>query len=186
MMIQISRPVRRLLLPVAIAALLASCSTKASECRKLSQSVNEIRPIADQIQQEGKKFEAAAKDAGVKNDLPAFKTAAADSAKAFDGLIGQLSGLISKIQDTSLKDETLVGIKDRYVQNATAINQSFQATSQALTTISKIESSPKGLQELKQAANSLTQTATKMNTLVQEESKLITEFSTYCEVDQKQ
>ncbi len=184
-MIRIPRPIARVALPLAIATVLAGCSTKASECRKLSQAVNEIRPIAEQIQQEGKKFETSAKAAGAKNDLKAFKTAAADSAKAFDGLINQLNGLIGKIQGISLKDETLVGIKDRYVQNATAINESFKSTSQALTTISKIESSPKGLQELQQAANSLTQTASKMNTLVQEESKMVTEFNTYCEVNQK-
>lgn len=180
------RPAVRVFLPFAIAGILASCTpSKVAQCNKLSKGVNEIRPIAEQIQQEGKKFESAAKAAGAKNDLPAFKAAAADSAKAFDSLIAKLDGLIKDIQGIELQDETLISLKDRYVQNATAINQSFKETSQALATISKIDNSTKGLNELQKAANSLTQTASKMNTLVQEESKMVTDFNTYCEVEKK-
>ncbi len=172
--------VRGILL-VAIAATVAGCTpSKVSQCNKLSSSVNKIRPLAEQFQQEGKNFEAGAKAAGAKNDLKAFKTAAANSANTFSGLTKQLDALVQEIQGIDLKDETLVGLKTRYVANATAINASFKDTSTALTTISKIDNSPKGLQQLQQAASSLSQTAGKMNGLVQEESKLVGDFNNYC------
>lgn len=179
------QPLRSLVL-VTIAGALISCTpSKVSQCNKLSNTVNKIRPIAEQFQQEGKNFEAAAKTAGAKNDLKGFKAAASNSANAFNQLISQLDGLVKEIQGVDLKDETLVGLQTRYVQNATAINTAFKDTSTALTTISKIENSPKGLKELESAGKNLSQTAGKMNTLVQEETRLVSDFNSYCEVDKK-
>lgn len=171
----------QILLALALVLSLSACNSKASQCSKLSSAVNKIRPIAGQFQQEGKTFETAAKAAGAKNDLKAFKTAAASSAQGFEGLTGQLDGLIQEIQTLDLKDETLVSLQGRYVENAQAINSAFRETSTALTTISQIDNSPQGLKDLQQAAATLTQTAGKMNTLVQEEGKMVTDFNTYCE-----
>jgi Rad3-related DNA helicase len=169
---------------LAIAVTLASCTeNKASQCNKLSTTVNKIRPIAEKIQQEGKNFETAAKAAGAKNDLKAFKSAASTSASSFTGLIGQLDGLITEIKAIDLKDEKLVQLKERYVQNATSINTAFKDTSTALTSISKSDNSPKGLQDLQKAAGNLTQTASKMNSLVQEETKMVSDFNSYCEAN---
>lgn len=170
----------RILIALAITLTLSACNSKASQCSKLSSAVNKIRPIAGQFQQEGKNFETAAKAAGAKNDLKAFRAAAATSAQGFSGLTGQMDGLIQEIQTLNLKDETLVGLQSRYVENAKAINSAFKETSTALTTISQIDKSPQGLKNLQQAAGTLTQTAGKMNTLVQEEGKMVTEFNAYC------
>jgi chromosome segregation ATPase len=168
-------------LAVAIASSLAACgATKTSQCNSLSSAVNKIRPIAEKIQQEVKSFESAAKTAGAKNDLKAFKEAAAKSSKSFTTLIGQLDGLIQEIQGVELKDEKLVELKKQYVKNATSINTAFKDTSKALDNISKIDNSPKGLQELKQSANILAQNASRMNGLAKEESKMVADFNGYC------
>jgi len=176
-------PAARLLLPLAIAGIAVGCTpSKASQCNKLLEKVNQIRPIAEQFQQEGKSFEAAAKAAGAKNDLKGFKTSAASSANAFNELTGKMDGIIQEIQAVDLKDETLVQLKERYVQNATAVNALFKETTAALTTISQIENSPVGLKQLDQAGRSLTATAGKMNSRVQEENRLVSDFNNYCEV----
>jgi hypothetical protein len=166
---------------LAIALSLSACNSKSSQCSNLSSSINKIRPIAEQFQQQGKNFETAAKAAGAKNDLKAFKDAASSSAKGFGDLTGQMDGLIQEIQSLDLKDETLSGLQRRYVENAQAINSAFKETSTALTSISQIDNSPQGIKNLQQAAGTLTQTAEKMNTLVQEEGKMVTEFNAYCE-----
>ena len=180
-MMNLSHLVARFWLLIAITGLIAGCTpSKVSQCNKLSSNVNKIRPIAEQFQTEGKAFETAAKAAITKNDLKAFKASAASSSEAFDKLINELNGLIKEIQQTNLKDETLVGLRDRYVQNATAINAAFQETSTALATISKVESNPQSLKALQQSITNLNQTATKMRTLVQEENQMVSEFNTYC------
>ncbi|MBF2029526.1 MAG: hypothetical protein IGS48_22665 [Oscillatoriales cyanobacterium C42_A2020_001] len=182
-MTTVFRPAARVLLPLAIAGVAAGCTpSKTSQCNRLLETVNKIRPVAEQFQQEGKSFEAAAKVAGAKNDLKGFKTSAANSANAFSGLTGKMDGIIKEIQSVDLKDETLVQLKDRYVQNATAVNGLFKDTTTALTTISQIENSPTGLKQLDQADRSLTATAGKMNSLVQEENRLVSDFNNYCEV----
>jgi uncharacterized coiled-coil DUF342 family protein len=174
---------RGVVLMILASALVGCAENKASQCNKLSSTVNKIRPIAEKFQQEGKTFETAAKAAGAKNDLKAFKSAASSSAESFTGLITQLDGLITEIKGVDLKDEKLVGLKQRYVDNATAINTAFKDTSTALTSISKIDESPKGLQALQKAAGNLTETASKMNVLVQEETKMVSDFNEYCGVN---
>ncbi|EKQ66608.1 hypothetical protein OsccyDRAFT_4395 [Leptolyngbyaceae cyanobacterium JSC-12] len=182
-MTAVSRLVMRWLFLLAIAGITAGCvPSKAAQCNKLLEKVNKIRPVAEQFQQEGKNFEAAAKAAGAKNDLQGFKTSAAGSARAFNQLAEKMDDIIQEIQAVDLKDETLAQLKDRYVQNATAVNALFKETTTALTTISQIENSPTGLKQLDQAGRSLTATAGKMNSRVQEENQLVSDFNNYCEV----
>ncbi|MDX2230319.1 MAG: hypothetical protein NW220_11820 [Leptolyngbyaceae cyanobacterium bins.349] len=179
------RPVVRGIVIGAIAATLLSCTpSKISQCNRLSETVNKMRPIAEQFQQENKNFEAAAKAASAKNDFNGVKTAAATTANAFKELTGKLDRLIQEIQGMNLQDDTLLGLKNRYVKNATAINTAFKDITTALTTVSTLENSPKGLQDLRTAGNQLTQTASTMNGLIQADTQLVTDFNQYCEVKQ--
>jgi len=176
-------PLVRILLPMAIASTLWSCTpSKVAQCNRLSESVNKMRPIAEQFQQENKTFDAATKAASAKNDFNGVKAAAGNAANAFNTLSGQLDGLIKDVQGVNLQDETLVNLKNRYAQNAIAINTSFREIASALATISQLENSPKGLQDLNAAGRSLNQTASTMNGLIQAETQLVNDFNTYCEV----
>ncbi len=170
----------RILIALVVVLTLAACNSKSSQCGKLSSTINKIRPIADQFQQEGKNFETATKAAGAKNDVNAFKAAATNSAKGFDDLTGQLDGLIQEIQTLQLKDESLVGLQGRYVQNAQAINSTFKDISTALTTIGESNNSAEGVKSRQQAISTLSQTTKKMSSLVQEEGKMVTDFNAYC------
>lgn len=173
----------RLWLPGMAAIALASCTpSKISQCNKLADSVNKMRPIAEQFQQENKTFDAAAKAASAQNDFKGVKTAAGNAANGFNALTQKLDGLIKDIQAINLQDDKLVGLKDRYVQNAVAINASFKDISNALNTISTLENSPQGLQKLNVAGRNLTATAQKMGGLIQSESQLVSDFNQYCEV----
>ncbi|MDX2240474.1 MAG: hypothetical protein NW224_07315 [Leptolyngbyaceae cyanobacterium bins.302] len=175
----------RLGLVGTIALVLSSCTpSKISQCNKLADSVNKMRPIAEEFQQENKNFDAAAKTASAQNNFNGVKTAAGKAANGFNNLTQKLDGLINDIQGVNLQDETLVGLKQRYAQNAIAINASFKEISTALTTISTLENSPKGLQTLNVAGRNLTATAQKMNGLIQSETKLVEDFNQYCEVKQ--
>jgi hypothetical protein len=177
------RFVVRSLAPVAIAVALLGCTpSKVSQCNKLADTVNKMRPIAEQFQQENKNFDAAAKAASARNDFNGVKTAAGNAATAFNGISGKLDGLIQDMQKLNLQDEKLVSLKDRYVQNATAINTSFKDITTALTTVSQLENSPKGLRDLNTAGQSLTATAQKMNGFIQAETQLVADFNQYCEV----
>lgn len=178
-----SRFIARSLVPMAIAATLLGCTpSKVSQCNKLADTVNKMRPIAEQFQQENKNFDAAAKAASARNDFNGVKMAAANAATAFGGITGKLDSLIQDIQKMNLQDEKLVSLKERYAQNATAINASFKEITNALTTVSQLENSPKGLQDLNTAGRSLTTTAQRMSSLIQSETQLVTEFNQYCEV----
>jgi hypothetical protein len=177
--------VKRGLVAIAIVLFLAGCSaSKASQCGKLSDSVNKMRPLAGKFQQEGTTYETAVKAAATKNDFNAFKAASASSATAFNRLIADLDGLIKEIEAIDLKDETLLDLKMRYLQNTSAMNSAFKANSSALTTFSTIESSPKGLKNQQEAAADLTRSAATIQNLVVEEGRLVADFNNYC-VEQK-
>ena len=170
---------------IAIVLALASCSaSKASQCSKLSESVNKMRPLAGKFQQEGKTYEAAVKAAATKSDFNAFKMASATSAAAFNRSIAELDGLIKEIDAIALKDETLLSLKKRYLQNTIAMNSAFKDNSSTLTTFSTIESSPQGLKDQQKAAADLTRSAATIQNLVVEEGRLVADFNNYC-VEQK-
>ena len=166
---------------IAIVLTLASCSaSKASQCSKLSESVNKMRPLAGKFQQEGKTYEAAVKAAATKSDFNAFKMASATSAAAFNRSIAELDGLIKEIDAIALKDETLLSLKKRYLQNTIAMNSAFKDNSSTLTTFSTIESSPQGLKDQQKAAADLTRSAATIQNLVVEEGRLVADFNNYC------
>ncbi|MEX0271836.1 hypothetical protein AB3R30_22185 [Leptolyngbyaceae cyanobacterium UHCC 1019] len=176
---------KRGLVAIAIVVTLAGCSaSKASQCSKLSDSVNKMRPLASNFQQEGKTYEAAVRAAATKNDFNAFKAASASSASAFNRLTADLDRLIKEIEAIDLKDETLLALKTRYLQNTIAMNSAFKGNSSALTTFSTIESSPQGLKDQQKAAAELTQSAAIIQNLVVEEGRLVADFNNYC-VEQK-
>ncbi len=175
----------RRLAAIAIALILASCSaSKSSQCGKLSDSVNKMRPLAGKFQQEGKTYEAAVKAAATKSDFNAFKAASATSATAFNGLVTDLDRLIKEIEAIDLKDETLIALKTRYLQNTIALNSAFKDNSSALTIFSTIESSPQGLKDQQKAAADLTRSAATIQNLVVEEGRLVADFNNYC-IEQK-
>lgn len=177
--------VKRGLVAIAIVLSLAGCSaSKASQCSKLSDSVNKMRPLATNFQQEGKTYEDAVRAAATKNDFNAFKAASASSATAFNSLITDLDSLIKEIEAIDLKDETLIALKMRYLQNTIAMNSAFKGNSSALTTFSTIESSPQGLKDQQKAAAELTRSAATIQNLVVEEGRLVADFNNYC-VEQK-
>ena len=170
---------------IAIVLALAACSaSKASQCSKLSDSVNKMRPLAGKFQQEGKTYEAAVRAAATKSDFNAFKMASATSAAAFNRSIAELDGLIKEIDAIALKDETLLSLKKRYLQNTIAMNSAFKDNSSTLTTFSTIESSPQGLKDQQKAAADLTRSAATIQNLVVEEGRLVADFNNYC-VEQK-
>ncbi|PZV13596.1 MAG: hypothetical protein DCF22_10460 [Leptolyngbya sp.] len=173
------------LVAIAIVVALAGCSaSKASQCSKLSDSVNKMRPLASQFQQAGETYEAAVKAAATKNDFNAFKAASASSANAFNRLIADLDSLIKEIEAIDLKDETLLALKTRYLQNTSAMNSAFKDNSSALTAFSTIESSPQGLKTQQKAATDLTRSAATIQNLVVEEGRLVADFNNYC-IEQK-
>jgi phosphoenolpyruvate-protein kinase (PTS system EI component) len=158
---------------------LAACTnSKAAQCNTLSTAVNKVRPISEQVQQEGKSFTTQATQA--RNDLKAYKTAAAVSANSFNAAVGQFNTVIQDIQAVNLSDETLNGLKQRYVQNATAISTALKETSAALEIISRVDSTPKGLKDSQQAVGQLAKVSTQMKTLTQEESRIVADFNAYC------
>ncbi len=166
---------------IAIVLILAGCSaSKSSQCSKLSDSVNKMRPLAGKFQEEGKIYEAAVRSAAAKSDFNAFKAASATSATAFNRSIADLDGLIKEIDAIDLKDETLLSLKTRYLQNTIAMNSAFKDNSSALTTFSTLESSPQGLKDQQKATGDLTRSATTIQTLVIEEGRLVADFNHYC------
>lgn len=172
-----------LLLGCAIAGTLSSCSTpKVVQCQHLAKVVDQIRPIADQFQQESKRFEVASKAAGAKRDLVAFKAAASQSAVTFKRLVNQLNQLITQIESMTLPDPTLTRLRNRYAKNATATSEAFTGMGTILQRISTIQASPQGATALQKAAKDLSQTATQMNQYVQEEQDVVTELNEYCEL----
>lgn len=176
---------KRGLVAIAIVLALAGCSaSKASQCSKLSDSVNKMRPLAGKFQEEGKTYETAVRAAAAKNDFNAFKAASATSASAFNRSIADLDGLIKEIEAIDLKDETLIALKTRYLQNTIAMNSAFKGNSSALTTFSTIESSPQGLKDQQAAAAELTRSAATIQNLVVEEGRLVADFNNYC-IEQK-
>jgi hypothetical protein len=170
---------------IAIVLTLTGCGiSKASQCRQLSDFVNKLRPLAGKFDQEGKTYEAAVKAAADKNDFTAFKAASASSAAAFSGLSGELEGLIQEIQAIDLKDETLLPLRNRYLENTRALNSVFQTKSNSLKTLSTLENSAQGLDGLQKATANLTQSATAIQRLVVEEVQLVADFNNYC-IEQK-
>ncbi|MBF2029525.1 MAG: hypothetical protein IGS48_22660 [Oscillatoriales cyanobacterium C42_A2020_001] len=153
---------------------------KAAQCDRLVTAANKMAPIAERFLQESQNFEKAANAAGDNGDLSAFQKAASKSAGIFNQLVTQLDRVTTEIRGVSLQDQSLINFKNEYVTIATSINSAFKDTIGALTTISKAQNSPAGLEVIQKASESLDRVANRMDGVAQKEDKLVDNFNRYC------
>lgn len=153
---------------------------KTAQCDRLVTVANKMLPIAERFLRESQNFEKAADAAGDKGDFSAFQKAANKSAGSFDQLVIQMDRLTNEIRGVSLTDRTLLNFKGEYISIATSINAAFKDAAKALTTISKAQNSPQGIETIQQASDFLDQVANRMDGVAQKEDKLVDNFNRYC------
>ena len=172
----------KVLLVSAIAAGLTACGpSKVDQCNSLSTPINKVKPTVEKFSQGGRDFEKEVQAAGEKQDLPKIQSLLKEYADGTRGLGKEMDGLSKEISGVPLKDEALIGFQKQYVQTVEGFNQEIGKLTSTLDTMSKSKlDTPEGQAEFQKAGNSLDSSGQKVTALVQQESKTVDEFNTYC------
>lgn len=174
----------------AIALFASACgNTKAAQCEKLIDAINEGVALAEDFEQKNKEFFASQPQ----NPTEAAKVVN-DAAGVVDTLVADLKNVGSELSEMELKDEQLVQYRDDYSKNLTEFSGGLEKGTSALrdmgtilTSISDVkpgditQDKAKQLTDDIRAAESNIQAAGKTSqTAGNEVDKIAKEINTYC------
>lgn len=162
----------------AIAVTLAGCGeSKVSQCNRLAEVVNQTQGFMQEFEAEIQSFSQSA--AQVKN-LDDIKAAATQYTTAVDKVVANLDGLTTTLQETELKDETLVQFRDEYTKVVQGFNTALQQASDAMDLVVTVESEAELPARIEESQKKTVEAVSSIESLSQEESTIINEVNTYC------
>ena len=161
---------------------LTACGpSKVTQCNTLSTEINKAAGL-------GKKFETVGKEmnpaGGIKN-IEDFHRVSKEASAKVKTLVGELDGLIVSVKGAELKDEKLVGYRDRSVTAYSTASKSLTEVSDILVTFTKVEANEAGQKQIKDSLKDLQKATTAMETVDKDEKAISSEFNTYCGADKK-
>ncbi len=165
-----------------VSMILTACgSSKVTQCNTLSTEINKASGL-------GKKFEAVGKEmspaSGIKSIQDLHRISKEASAKV-KTLVGELDSFITNVKAADLKDEKLVGYRDRTVTTYSTAAQSLMQVADILTQFTKVEANETGQKQIKESLKDLQKAATVLETVNKDEKAISSEFNTYCNADKK-
>jgi hypothetical protein len=178
-----TRSIAQTLATVAfVGVTLTACGpSKVDQCNTLSTEINKASGL-------GKKFEAVGKEMspanGIKNIEDLHRVSKEGSAKV-KTLVRELDGFITSVKATELKDEKLVGYRDRAVTAYSTASKSLTQVADILVKFTKVEANEAGQKQIKDSLKDLQKATTVLETVDKDEKAISTEFNTYCGVDKK-
>ena len=161
---------------------LTACGpSKVTQCNTLSTEINKASGL-------GKKFEAVGKEmspaSGVKN-IEDFHRVSKEASAKVKTLVGELDSLITNVKAADLKDEKLVGYRDRAVTTYSTASKSLTEVADILAKFTKVEANEAGQKQIKDSLKDLQKASTVLDTVDKDEKAVSSEFNTYCGVDKK-
>ena len=161
---------------------LTACGpNKVAQCNTLSTEINKASGL-------GKKFEAVGKEmspaGGIKN-IEDFHRVSKEGAAKVKTLVGELDGFITSVKAAELKDEKLVGYRDRAVKVYATASKSLTEVADILATFTKVEANEAGQKQIKDSLKDLQKATTVLETVDKDEKAISSEFNTYCGADKK-
>ena len=162
--------------------LVACGPTKAVQCNLLSTEINQAAGL-------GKKFEAVGKELEAKGSkvkgLEAFHKMAKEGAQEVTALVVELDGFTAKVKGVDLKDQKLVGYRDRAVTSYLGASKSLKEVSGVLEQFTKLEANEEGKKILVASSKKLAAATADLQKVDQEEQKVSKDFNEYCDVGKK-
>ena len=154
---------------------------KVTQCNTLSTEINKASGL-------GKKFEAVGKEMspanGIKN-IEDFHWISKQASAKVKTLVGELDSFITNVKAAELKDEKLVGYRDRAVTTYSTASQSLTQVADILVRFTKVEANEAGQKQIKDSLKDLQKATTVLETVDKDEKAISTEFNTYCGADKK-
>lgn len=174
--------VQTLTVVASVGVTLTACGpSKVDQCNTLSTEINKASGL-------GKKFEAVGKEMspanGIKN-IEDFHRVSKEASTKVKTLVGELDGVITNVKAAELKDEKLVGYRDRSVTAYSTASKSLKEVADILVTFTKVEANAAGQKQIKDSLKNLQKATTVLETVEKDEKTISSEFNTYCGVDKK-
>lgn len=165
-----------------IGVTLTACGpSKVDQCNTLSAQINKASGL-------GKKFEAVGKEMspanGIKN-IEDFHRVSKEASAKVKTIVGELDGFITNVKAAELKDEKLLGYRDRAVTTYSTASQSLTQVADILVKFTTVEANAAGQKQIKESLKDLQKATTVLETVDKDEKAISTEFNTYCGADKK-
>ncbi len=163
-----------LLLPL----LLLGCgSSKVAQCNQLAEVVNQTQGFMQEFETEIQSFSESA--AQVKN-LDDIKLAASQYTTAVDKVVTNLNGLVTDLQATTLRDETLNQFRNDYVGVVEGFSGALTNAREAMELVVQVESEAELPAKIEESQQQTMTAVAKIEELSQTESQLINTVNGYC------
>lgn len=163
---------------MVMALLLVGCGpSKVAQCNQLAEVVNQTQGFMQEFETEIQSFSQSASQ--VKN-LDDIKAAASQYTTAVDKVVTNLDTLVGDLQNTSLKDDTLVQFRDSYVKVVQGFSTSLQDARQAMDLVVTVNSEAELPAKIEESQQKTITAVSSIEELSQQEAQLINEVNAYC------
>jgi hypothetical protein len=162
---------------------LTACGpTKVAQCNSLSSQINKASGL-------GKKFEAVGKKMSPQNgnvkSIEDFRRVSKEGSEEVKKLVGELDGFVAGVKGVEVKDEKLVGYRDRAVTIYSNASKSLTEIANILGKFTKVEANEAGKKLIESSLQDLQKASVALETIDKDEKAVASEFNTYCGVEKK-
>jgi cell fate (sporulation/competence/biofilm development) regulator YmcA (YheA/YmcA/DUF963 family) len=162
---------------------LTACGpTKVAQCNALSSQINKASGL-------GKKFEEVGKEmspqGGKVKTIEDFRRVSKEGSEKVKTLVGELDGFVTSVKAVDLKDEKLVGYRDRASTIYSGASKSLTEIANILGKFTTVEANESGKKLIESSLKDLQKAAVALETIDKDEKAVATEFNTYCGVEKK-
>ena len=161
-----------------MAILLVGCGpSKVSQCNQLAGVVNQTQTFMQDFETEIQSF---SQNASQVQSLDDIKAAASQYTSAVDKVVTNLDDLVTSLEGTNLKDETLIQFRGSYVEVVQGFSTALQQASEAMDLVVTVESEAELPAKIEESQAQTIEAVSSIEELSQRESQLISEVNSYC------
>lgn len=163
----------------AIAALLiAGCGpSKVSQCNQLADVVNQTQGFMQDFETEIQSF---SQNASQVNSLDDIKSAADQYTQAVNKVVTNLDGMVTDLEETELKDETLIQFRDEYVEVVQGFSDALGDASGAMELVVSVKSEADLPGRIEESQQKTMSAVSAIESLSETEAQLISDVNSYC------
>lgn len=166
-----------------IVSTLTACGpSKVAQCNALSSQINKASGL-------GKKFEAVGKEMSPQNgsikSIEDFRRVSKQGSEKVKVLVGELDGFVTSVKAVEVKDEKLVGYRDRAVTIYSNASKSLGEIADILGKFTKVEANEAGKKLIQDSLQDLQKSSMALTTIDKDEKAVASEFNTYCGAEKK-
>jgi hypothetical protein len=157
--------------------LVACGPSKVTQCNALVAEINKGKDLSQKFLSAGKEMEK--RGATVKN-IEQFRAMVTDTSQTFVTLTGNLDQYIGTVKAVELKDEKLVGYRDRMVSSYTEVSTAVKSFTKSLDKLKTLEATPAGQKLIQESEQEMEVEGKRMSEAGKEETKINDEINAYC------